>query len=237
LSTAVLPDLTATAEYPRSLLAVAVEACVTSPSEDGYGLVPAHAASLATVGVIETVKRVADSGRVFSSAHELASDGADLHTLVLTRFSPDRIPMNLWVIDGWSLLRERGAGTDLRGAPLMGAQLRGAWLKGADFTDADLRGADLEKADLTAVNLTGANLAGSILFSASLQGANLTEAELCRADLRHADLRECICDRVAFRGADLWGTYMWNVDISKAFTAGADFARSDYLNKKVATES
>ena len=73
-------------------------------------------------------------------------------------------------------------------------------------------------------------MAGSNLFSANLQAANLTETELCRADLRHADLRKAICIRTAFRGADLWNTYMWNVDVSQAFTAGADFERSDYLN-------
>jgi uncharacterized protein YjbI with pentapeptide repeats len=152
---------------------------------------------------------------------------------VLVRLSGGEMPRDLWVFDGWSLLRARGQRMNLHGALLRGAQLRGARMKGADLENADLSGADMEKADLSTANLTGATVTGSRLFCANLQAANLTEAELCRADLRHADLREAICVRTAFRGADLWNAYMWNVDVSRAFTAGADFDRADYLNNVI----
>ena len=50
------------------------------------------------------------------------------------------------IVDGARLLREVGAGANLRGADLRGADLRGANLYGADLRGADLRGADLRGA-------------------------------------------------------------------------------------------
>lgn len=211
-------------------------AACTAPGTvtDGYRLVSTDGPALATVGAARVVEVALASGRAFTTADELASAGAGLQTLVLARLTDDearRAP--LWVVDGWALLRGSGAGVDLRGADLRGARLRGARMSGANLEDADLRCADLERAELAGANLTGAALDGSLLFSATLHKADLTEASMCRADLRYADLRESVCVRTAFRGADLWGAYMWDVDVSQAFTEGTDFERSDHLNEKV----
>ena len=67
------------------------------------------------------------------------------------------------LVDGCRLIRERGAGMDLRGADLRGADLRGADLRGADLEGANLRGADLRHASLGAADLEGANLRGANL--------------------------------------------------------------------------
>ncbi len=222
----------------RALIDAAVTVCAKSDSSEGFNLIATDGPTLGSAGVKEIVRIAVASGRLYHTAQELAADGAGMQVLVLVNLINEESLRNAWILDGWNLIRAYGERIDLSGANLRGAQLRGARLKGADLRDADLCGTDLEKADLSYANLTGANLAGSILFSASLQGADLTEAELCRADLRHAVLRESICVRTAFRGADLWGTYTRNVDISQAFTEGADFARSGYLlNEKVGRES
>jgi uncharacterized protein YjbI with pentapeptide repeats len=220
----------------REFMDVAIEACAGQSSVAEYALVATDSVRLGSLGVLGVVKAAIGAGKLSRTARELAEDNAGLQTLVLAKLSGG-VPNDLWVFDGWSLIRSRGEGMCLRGALLRGAQLRGARMRGVDLEDADLSGADMEKADLLAANLTGACLAGSNLFSANLQAADLTEADLCRTDLRHADLREAICVRTAFRGADLWNTYMWNVDVSQAFTAGADFDRSDYLNDAVSDES
>jgi uncharacterized protein YjbI with pentapeptide repeats len=221
----------------RELIDVAVEACTGSPPDAEYALVTTDSVELGSLGVLGVVEAAINSRRLYRTAKGLAEDNAGLQTLVLARLSGGGTPRDLWVFDGWSLLRSRGEYLNLRGALLRGAQLRGARMKGADIEDADLSGADLEKADLSTANMTGACMAGSSLLCANLFAANLTEAELCRADLRHADLREAICIRTAFRGADLWNAYMWNVDVSHAFTAGADLERADYLNNAISYES
>lgn len=220
----------------REFMDVAIEACIGSVSDAEYALIATDGIQLGSLGALEVVKAAISSRRLYRTARELAEDNAGLQTLVLARLSGGGIP-DLWIFDGWSLLRSRGECVNLQGALLRGAQLHGARMKGADLEDADLSGANMEKADLSTANLTGASMAGINLFCANLQAANLTEADLCRADLRHADLREVICVRTAFRGADLWNTYMWNVDMSHAFTAGADFDRADYLNNAVSNES
>lgn len=217
----------------RELLNVAVEVCTGAPPDAEYALAATDSVTLGSLGALGVVEAAISSRRLYRTAKELAEDGVGLQTLVLVRLSGGEMPRDLWVFDGWSLLRECGQRMNLHGALLRGAQLRGARMKGADLENADLTGADMEKADLSTANLTGATVTGSRLFCANLQAANLTEAELCRADLRHADLREAICVRTAFRGADLWNAYMWNVDVSRAFTAGADFDRADYLNNVI----
>ncbi len=92
------------------------------------------------------------------------------------------------VVDGWRLLREAGAGANLRRANLRGAALSGANLSCADLRGADLRGADLYGANLAGANLRGADLRGADLFDADLSGADLSGATLSDADLRGADL-------------------------------------------------
>ena len=106
------------------------------------------------------------------------------------------------VVDGERLLREAGAGANLRGreprrreprgatgADLRGANLGGANLRGANLGGANLRGANLGGADLRGANLGGANLRGANLGGANLRGANLRGANLRGANLRGANLR------------------------------------------------
>lgn len=221
----------------REIIDVAVEVCTGSVSNEQFGLISTDAVQIGSIGLLEVVKASISSRKVYCTARELAENGVELKTLVLVHFSGGEISKAFWILDGWSLLRSHGEGLDLRGLLLRRANLVGARMKGANLENADLSGSDMQKANLSTANLTGANMAGSNLFSANLHSADLTEAELCRADLRHADLRKSICVRTAFRGADLWGTYMWNVDLSQAFTSGADFQRSDYLNEAISSES
>lgn len=220
----------------REIIDVAIEECTGSvAAAAAFALIATDGIELGSLGALEVVKTAIASRRLYHSASELASDNAGLQTLVLARLFEGEA-QDLWIFDGWSLIRSRGEYLNLKGALLRGAQLRGAKMEGADLENADLSGADLEKANISRANLTGASMAGINLFCANLQAANLTEAELCRADLRHADLRETICVRTALRGADLWNTYMWNVDVSQAFTAGADLKRADYLNNVISNE-
>ncbi|PFG49689.1 pentapeptide repeat protein [Amycolatopsis sulphurea] len=195
-----------------------ISACAADGTSEEYGLVAADDAVLAVVDIAEFVAEEIAAGRVFRTAAELPN----LRTLVLTRLDP----IDLWVVDGWALIREQGVELDLSGACLRGATLTGARLSDTDLAEADLRGADLEKADLSRARLVGANLSGSILYRAGLAGADLTEADLRRTDLRHADLRDATCTHTAFRGADLWDAYMWDVDLSTAFTEGTDITRA-----------
>lgn len=218
-------------EGKRALVDIAVETCGGPGPSEQYSLIATDAATLATEGPmrVATDGLATGRGRVGTTGH----DGG-LQTLVLARHPTGHEVEALWVLDGWSMLRADGEAADLRAARLRGAQLRGARLRGADLRDADLTGADLEKADLGGADLTGATLAGGNLFSASLQDADLTEADLCRTNLRHVDMRRSVCVRTAFRGADMWRTYMWDVDLSQAFVVGADLERADYLNTIVA---
>lgn len=219
------------AQGRRALLDAALQACGSSEPPGRYRLVMTDAASLGLLGPAGVVQ-----GASFVGDHRTDSPsdgGSRLHTFVLAEIGSDGAMWARWIVDGWRLLRADGAGVDLRGVNLRGADLRGARLVGCDLSEADLTGADLEKADLTDARLVGAKLSGSVLFSASLRRADLTEAELCRADMRHADLREATCVRTAFRGADLWGAYTWEVDFSTAFTQGAELDRADHLNAKV----
>lgn len=218
----------------RGLVDLAVAACAPDADAGDFRLIAADPVELAVHGAPAVARAAVDDGRTARTAAEVAALGGTLQALVLV--APDTGQGRLWVLDGWRLLRADAAGADLRGAPLRGARLQAARLTTADLSEADLAGADLEKADLSGANLTGADLTAASLFSASLQKADLTESSLCRADLRHADMRESVCVRTALRGADLWGAYLWNVDVSQAFTEGLDVERADFLNSKVDRE-
>lgn len=217
----------------RRLVDLAVAACAPDADAEDFRLVAVDPVALAVRGAPAVVRAAIDEGRTARTAAEVAAAAGTLQALVLVS-RPDT--GRLWVLDGWRLLRADAAGADLRGAPLRGAQLQAARFTTVDLSEADLTGADLEKADLSGANLTGADLTAASLFSASLQKADLTESSLCRADLRHADMRESVCVRTALRGADLWGAYLWNVDVSQAFTEGLDVERADFLNSKVVRE-
>lgn len=221
----------------RQLIDLAVRACAPGAEAADFFLVPADPVALAVRGAAQVVREALDSGRTARTAADVARVKGTLQTLVLVKRSEsDPEPHARWIIDGWRLLRAGATGADLRGAPLRGARLQAARLGSADLAEADLAGADLEKADLSQANLTGADLTAACLFSASLKKADLTEASLCRADLRHVDMRDSVCVRTAMRGADLWGAYLWNVDVSMAFTEGLDVDRADFLNAKVVPE-
>ena len=125
------------------------------------------------------------------------------------------------LVDGCRLLRERGAGANLRGADLYGADLYGADLRGANLRGANLRGASLYGASLYGANLRGANLRGANLYGANLRGANLYEADLYGANLRGANLR----------GANLRGASLYEANLRGAslYEANLYGARADSL--------
>jgi len=215
----------------RAFIEAVIETCTGNPTENGpYGLLATSSLELFAAGPAALAAAAAHGAGIGRTVRDLAQSGCGIQTLVLVKLDKTGAPVDIWVVDGWSLIRAGGERLDLRGASLRGAQLSAARLEGADLEDADLSGADLERADLAGANLTGANLSGATLSCANLRGADLTETELCRANLRHADLRGTVCVRTAMRGADLWNAYTWNVDLSQAFVTGTDLSRADHLN-------
>lgn len=196
-------------------------------------LVPVLPGEMASLGAEAIARAAVSNGTFGTTSSDLASHGADLETLLIVSLNPDGALVAWWTVDGWALLRETGAGLDLRGANLAGGLLTGANFSGSDLTEANLSRAELTKSDFTGAELVGANLSGATLMSATLMNANLTEADLTRCDLRHSDMRGTRCARTAFRGADLWNAYIWNTNLNEAFTDGVDLSRADNLSGAV----
>jgi uncharacterized protein YjbI with pentapeptide repeats len=216
----------------RSLLAgVATSILGDSSTDRLMGLTTFDPGDLLGGGIPQMMDTAAE--RCSDTAASVSSEGRGLRNLLLVEFSPDGPTKEVWVIDGWSFLRRHGSGLDLRYADLRGAFLSGAPLRTSDLKDAKLTGANLTRADLSCCDMSRADFSAVDFYSASLNGCNLTETDLSRANLRHADLRDTTCVRTAFRGADFWMSYLWDVDLSRAFTIGADVTRADYLNTKV----
>lgn len=211
----------------RTLLELTVEKSGEGTSPENYMLVGVDAAKMPWRNLEAYVDEKIREGSELRTAREFADRGLNLSTYLLVRIKETKC-QQIWIVDGWSLLRFHGENTDLTGAPLRGANLEGARLSGTDLSEADLRGANLEKGDLTFTNFTGADLSGATLYRAGLKGADFTEADLSRADLRHADLQEVTLVRAALRGADLWEAYMWKTSVEEAFTDGASMERASY---------
>lgn len=103
---------------------------------------------------------------------------------------------------------------DLRDSDLTDANLMNANLGGARLNDARLR-----KATLVGADLRNAKMDGATLEMANLEGADLTGATLTNADLSKADLTRAVLVKVDFRlaklnEARLYGTSVWDVDLS-----------------------
>ena len=169
---------------PNALVPANRDAC---PSQEGDGLCVATSwRGMASGGIpASTMLLVA-----YASSEALGGD---------TKNGKLRLPRVavVAVVDGLRLLRESGAGANLRGADLTCANLTcaylsGANLSGADLSDANLRGANLSGADLFGANLRGADLRGANLRGANLSGANLSGANLTRADLYAANLTDAL---------------------------------------------
>ena len=143
---------------PNALVPANRDAC---PSQEGDGLCVATSwRGMASGGIpASTMLLVA-----YASSEALGGD-TENGKLRLPRVAV------VAVVDGLRLLRESGAGANLRGADLRGADLRGANLRGANLSGANLRDANLRGA-----NLSGANLSGANLTRADLYAANLTDA-------------------------------------------------------------
>ncbi|WP_346772631.1 MULTISPECIES: pentapeptide repeat-containing protein [unclassified Streptomyces] len=217
----------------RPLLDLMAVECTGETAGDDCGLVAADAVATLTVDLRAYAASQIDTGRVYRNAAELAAVGHGLRTVLFVRgLCRER---DIWLVDGWTLLRGRGTGTDLSRANLRGAQLVGAQLAEADLSEADLRGADLAKADLSGAVLVGADLAGADLRRASLLNADLTEADLRRTSLIHADFQRATCARTALRGADLADAYLWDVDLSSTYLDGVELHRANDLEGKRAT--
>lgn len=217
---------------PRSLLEAVAKATLGDIATDrSLGLTTFDPGDLLAGGIPRMLETASE--RCSESAADVSAEGRGLRNLLLVEIRPNGPAEEVWVIDGWSFLRVHGTALDLRSADLRGALLSGAPLAASDLRDAKLAGADMTRADLSGCDLSRADLSAVDLYSASLNGCNLTETDLSRANLRHADLRDTVCDRTALRGADLWMSYLWDVDLSRAFTAGTDVTRADYLNTKV----
>lgn len=102
---------------------------------------------------------------------------------------------------------------DLAAANLIGADLHGKNLAGANLHSADLRNADLSQTDLR----------GAILRGANLRSVNLSVADLNGADLQWTDLGRATLLGTNFFGAQMRGTILTEVDLSK--TKGLEMVR------------
>ncbi|MFI8370094.1 pentapeptide repeat-containing protein [Streptomyces sp. NPDC085466] len=219
----------------RPLLDLIATECTGETASEDCALVAVDSMATLTTDLRSYAAARIDAGRVYRDAAELTTAGHSLRTVLFVRGPGHEHAPDVWAVDGWALLRSRGAGTDLSHADLRGAQLVGAQLAEADLSEADLRGATLAKADLSGAVLVGADLAGADLYRASLLGADLTEADLRRTSLVHADLQRTVCARAAFRGADLTDAYVWDVDLSSAYLDGTELHRASDLEGKRAT--
>jgi uncharacterized protein YjbI with pentapeptide repeats len=110
------------------------------------------------------------------------------------------------VVDGARLVREHGAGADLRGAYLGNADLRYVNLRYANLRSANLRDANLWRAYLQNADLRHANLRDANLRDANLRNAYLQNADLRYADLRYADLQGAYLGNANLRDANLQGS-------------------------------
>jgi uncharacterized protein YjbI with pentapeptide repeats len=105
---------------------------------------------------------------------------------------------------------------DLRGADLREANLAGIILTSARLGGADLRGANLHSSILRFSNLTRARLDDSILRLANFDGADVRHATLTNADLTFASLNEAKLEGTDLSGSCVYGSAVWNVDLSRA---------------------
>lgn len=131
------------------------------------------------------------------------------------------------IFDGHELIRKHGYGLCLSGVNLRGAQLQGAKLQGADLSNADLRGCNLVRANMKESSLVEANLEGADLSYANLYAANFELADVRRANLKYSDARKTSWKGAALRGAELWGSFFWKVNLDNSFTDGVDLTRAD----------
>lgn len=218
-----------------SLLKTALVEVGVLPTETSNYFLSALDSTLLAPGGVDVMNGDERTARLpkLSGCSEVSKLDVGLRTLVLLNEQDSEVTVHA-ILDGWRLLRRRGTGADLAGADLRGADLTDSAFAGANLVGARLTGACLEGADLTGANLTGADLAGAVLRRASLFDANLSEADLRRTDLRHSDLRQSTCVRTAFRGADFWSAYVWDVNFDEAFTDGAEIERADYRGTNLA---
>jgi uncharacterized protein YjbI with pentapeptide repeats len=128
---------------------------------------------------------------------------------------------NLWRADLRSadLSSAKLAGADLSEADLFRANLSGVILGGADlrranFSSAKLIGADLNKAILFDANLSSADLSKADISQANFLGADLSKANLSGADLEHTILVKANLRDADLTGCRVYGTSIWNVDLS-----------------------
>ena len=121
---------------PNALMPTNRDAC---PSQEGDGLCVATSwRGMASGGIpASTMLLVA-----YASSEALGGD-TENGKLRLPRVAV------VAVVDGLRLLRESGAGANLRGANLYAANLSGANLSGANLRGANLYAANLTRADLT----------------------------------------------------------------------------------------
>ncbi len=131
------------------------------------------------------------------------------------------------ILDGYWLIRKYGNHCDLEAMNLQGAQLEGANLENSNLADANLAGANLKNSILKGANLTGTDFQQASLVRCNLQKATLEYSDFRRTNLTEADLRHAFLNKVAFRGAEFWSAYIWDIDLTTCFTEGTDLSRAD----------
>lgn len=216
-----------------SSLVGAVKQIIAPENLGNFQLAPFHHAELSNLSYEELVAKCISEDRLYHSTVGISTAGYSLDNLILVEFSNALKVKNFWPVNGWDVLRKTNQPIDLQMARLEGAKLDGANFHKCNLANANFSGASLVKSDLSETNLSGADFTGANLYSSTLKGSDLSFTNLSRSDLRHSDLRETTCINTAFRGADVWNCYAWGVDLSRAFTDGADFDRSDNIPEAI----
>jgi uncharacterized protein YjbI with pentapeptide repeats len=172
--------------------------------------------------------------------------GADLKGLDLSRFYKEDVITHV-VISRPNLNAADLSNADLSKALIMGSNLRGANLSNAklypaDLVGADLRGADLRGADLKWMNWTGIKIDANTKISQKwrlvweivnygAQGKDLSGMDFRDASLQYDSLwgerhgkapNQPNLRGANFRGADLSGVFLRDVDLENANLSGAN---------------
>jgi uncharacterized protein YjbI with pentapeptide repeats len=173
---------------------------------------------------VEILKRgvtVWKEWRVKRTGERLDLSASDLSNLKLNKISLKNADLSGANLQGTSLCAAKLDHADLSNANLSGSDMKNAVLRGANLTDTNLAGADVCSAHFDGANLLRADLSKARMRFTQLQDADLRHAALSHADLHnafleHANLSFAEIDVANFHGAVFGGTFLIDIDLSRA---------------------
>ena len=146
--------------------------------------------------------------------------GADLSQIVLDYAVLCNADLGKSNLSKSSLMR-----ADLKGCRMEGVNMRGADLSGADLREDNGRHADLSSACMRGAILSGISAERLIARDADLRDAWLVRADLREADLAYSDFSGSTLTQTFFRGANMRGVAVYDVEIDLADLHSVDTKR------------